>query len=322
MEVEEGEEGEEGEVAEPKEEEVEDAEQEDEDAEQEDEDVEQQDEDVEEDDERKAAWRRWHMEVISLPVGSEEAAGSEQGRRGEQMGPASAGEVCEPVASAIVSFEAIEAESSPPCADAVSEPVASIESFPPIAGEAVEPDAGLGIGLGQEESHDSIPSIDPAMERSMDAEMPGEAPSSSAVAPSSSSALCGREVEPAPTTSRSVGPRLHATPKTVKDIEPNWMFHCRINKNDHRFQVSMDKKADKHETWIDVYAQKYFSAGFQAHGGWRQALQEAHSWMWTKWELANMPLPEGKVRQKPGKCQKMSLPTSKVNWIHFLQKNV
>ena len=101
--------------------------------------------------------------------------------------------------------------------------------------------------------------------------MPGEAPSSSAVAPSSSSGLCGREVEPAPTTSRSVGPRLHATPKTVKDIEPNWMFHCRINKNDHRFQVSMDKKAEKHETWIDVYAQKYFSAGFQAHSGWRQS---------------------------------------------------
>ena len=250
------------------------------------------------------------MDVVSLPVGSEEAAGSEevaltqeaeQGRRGEQMGPASAGEVSEPVASAIVSIEAIEADSSPPCADAVSEPIeASIESFPPIAGEAVEPDAGLGIGLGQEESHDSIASIDPAMERSMDAEMPGEAPSSSAVAPSSSSGLCGREVEPAPTTSRSVGPRLHATPKTVKDIEPNWMFHCRINKNDHRFQVSMDKKAEKHETWIDVYAQKYFSAGFQAHSGWRQALQQAHSWMWTKWELANMPLPEGKVRQKPG----------------------
>ena len=151
---------------------------------------------------------------------------------------------------------------------------------------------GLALVWARKKSHDSIASIDPAMERSMDAEMPGEAPSSSAVALSSRCGLCGREVEPAPTTSRSVGPRLHATPKTVKD--------CRINKNDHRFQVSMDKKAEKHETWIDVYAQKYFSAGFQAHSGWRQALQQAHSWMWTKWELANMPLPEGKVRKKPG----------------------
>ena len=46
--------------------------------------------------------------------------------------------------------------------------------------------------------------------------------------------------------------------------------------------------------------QKYFSAGFQAHGGWRKALGECHTWMWTKWELAEMPLPEGKTRQAPG----------------------
>ena len=77
---------------------------------------------------------------------------------------------------------------------------------------------------------------------------------SSPAAPSSSSAGPAPEAEPP--SSRSVGPRVHTTPKTLKDIEPNWMFHCRVNKNDHRCQVAMDKKAEKHEAWIDVYAQK------------------------------------------------------------------
>lgn len=136
------------------------------------------------------------MEVILLLVGSEEAAGSEEVALTQQP------ELSVPVASAIVSIDSIEAVSSPsadvvsepepfppiagfshpPCADEVSEPAASTESFPP--------EAGLDIGLGQEEVHvaasiesvSATASIGPAME----GEVPGEAPSSSADAPSSS----------------------------------------------------------------------------------------------------------------------------------------
>lgn len=84
----------------------------------------------------------------------------------------------------------------------------------------------------------------------------------------------------------------------------------------------MDKKADKHETWIDVYAQKYFRAGCHAHGGWRQALKAAHSWMWTKWELANMPLPEGKAMKNPGEVPKEVIDSLKAELDSLPGKNV
>lgn len=105
-------------------------------------------------------------------------------------------------------------------------------------------------------------------------------------------------------TVRSSGPKLHATPALLSELEgPGFKFV--LNHKDHRFTVSFQRKGSKSAHWLDEYAQWSFSRSFDQTNvaDWVAKLKQCHQWGWTKWALATDIAgfhPDGFVPQEPG----------------------
>ena len=105
-------------------------------------------------------------------------------------------------------------------------------------------------------------------------------------------------------TVRSSGPKLHATPALLSELEgPGFKFV--LNHKDHRFTVSFQRKVGISAHWIGPHAQYSFSRSFDHSNpaDWIEKLKQCHEWGWTKWSLAtDIPevQPAGSVGQDPG----------------------
>lgn len=105
--------------------------------------------------------------------------------------------------------------------------------------------------------------------------------------------------EPASSSSRLVGPRVHQTPfEHLEKLLPSRDFSILLDENAWRFRVECKVKGQVFEA---PYHCKTFSKAFATALTWEAALKECHKYMWEKWALIENKAPNlSSERQEPG----------------------
>ena len=124
--------------------------------------------------------------------------------------------------------------------------------------------------------------------------------------------------EPASSSSRFVGPKVHQTPfDLLEGLLPSREFSILLDENAWRFRVECKVKGQVFEP---PYQNKTFSRAFnETTVTWQEALQEIHKYMWKKWDLIKKKAPMLSTEmQEPGHVNQEAFSMAwRVRWTVF-----
>ena len=79
------------------------------------------------------------------------------------------------------------------------------------------------------------------------------------------------------------GPKVYSTHPSLRQMEGPG-FRVILNKNDHRFTATFDKKLPASKHWVGEYKKNSCSRSFNkdSESDWIGKLQDVHEWAWEK----------------------------------------